>query len=74
MKRSPQEDRHCRRSPRLWAGGAGTPLTIITQAEGDLRDALPFFSKQSLANAVRELFNMGYQVRLKKITANARAA
>ncbi len=32
-----------------------------------LRAALPFFSKQSLANAARELSNMGYQVRLKKI-------
>lgn len=42
---------------------------IITQAAGALRDALPFFSKQSLANAARELFNMGYQVRLKKISA-----
>ena len=41
---------------------------IITQADGELREALPFFSKQSLANAGRELFNMGYQVRLKKIS------
>lgn len=40
---------------------------IITQADGSLRDALPFFSKQSLANAARELVNIGYQVRLKKI-------
>lgn len=40
---------------------------IITQAGGDLRDALPFFSKQSLANAAQLLRNMGYQVRLKKI-------
>mgnify|MGYP005852186223 CR=1 FL=1 len=47
---------------------------IITQAGGDLRDALPFFSKQSLANAARELVNMGYQVRLKKIAVNPDAA
>jgi uncharacterized protein (TIGR04141 family) len=40
---------------------------IITQAAGNLRDALPFFSKQSLANAGEMLRNMGYQVRLKKI-------
>jgi uncharacterized protein (TIGR04141 family) len=40
---------------------------IITQAAGDLRSALPFFSKQSLANAGEMLRNMGYQVRLKKI-------
>jgi uncharacterized protein (TIGR04141 family) len=45
-------------------------FAIITQAPGDLRDALPFFSKQSLANAARELWNMGYQVRLKKIPVN----
>ncbi len=45
--------------------------SIITQAGGDLRDALPFFSKQSLANASRELKNMGYQVRLKKIAVAA---
>lgn len=44
---------------------------IITQAEGSLRDALPFFSKQSLANAARDLVNMGYKVRLKKIDINA---
>lgn len=41
---------------------------IITQAGGDLRDALPFFSKQSLSNAADLLRNMGYQVRLKKIS------
>jgi uncharacterized protein (TIGR04141 family) len=40
---------------------------IITQAAGDLRNALPFFSRQSLANAGEMLRNMGYQVRLKKI-------
>lgn len=40
---------------------------IVTKAPGDLREALPFFSKQSLANAASELLNMGYQVRLKKI-------
>lgn len=40
---------------------------IITSAPGDLRNALPFFSKQSLANAAVALRNMGYQVRLKKI-------
>jgi hypothetical protein len=39
----------------------------MTQAAGDLRDALPFFSKQSLSNASVLLLNMGYQVRLKKI-------
>lgn len=42
---------------------------IITQAAGNLREALPFFSRQSLANAGVILRNMGYQVRLKKITA-----
>jgi uncharacterized protein (TIGR04141 family) len=41
--------------------------SIMTQAAGDLRDALPFFSKQSLANASVLLMNMGYQVRLKKV-------
>ena len=46
-------------------------FAIITQAPGDLRGALPFFSKQSLANAARELFNMGYRVRLKKISVDA---
>ena len=40
---------------------------IITQTDSTLREALPFFSKQSLANAARELSNMGYRVRLKKI-------
>ena len=46
---------------------------IITHAEGEMREALPFFSKQSLANAARELSNMGYQVRLKKIEIDAGA-
>jgi uncharacterized protein (TIGR04141 family) len=46
-------------------------FAVITQADGEIRDALPFFSKQSLANAARELFNMGYQVRLKKIAVSA---
>ena len=40
---------------------------IITSAAGDLRNVLPFFSKQSLANAATTLTNMGYRVRLKKI-------
>jgi len=40
---------------------------IITRFEGDIKDALPFFSKQSLVNAFRILRNMGYQVYLKKI-------
>jgi uncharacterized protein (TIGR04141 family) len=40
---------------------------IITQSAGDLRDVLPFFSKQSLANAAMTLGNMGYQVHLKKV-------
>jgi hypothetical protein len=43
---------------------------IITPAAGDLRNALPFFSKQSLANAGEMLRNMGYQVRLKKIAVH----
>jgi uncharacterized protein (TIGR04141 family) len=47
---------------------------IITKADGDIREALPFFSKQSLANAARELLNMGYQVRLKKIEIDEDAA
>jgi uncharacterized protein (TIGR04141 family) len=40
---------------------------ILTQAPGDLRSALPFFSKQSLANAADLLRDMGYNVRLKKV-------
>jgi uncharacterized protein (TIGR04141 family) len=40
---------------------------IITETAVPLREALPFFSKQSLANAARELRNMGYRVRLNKI-------
>jgi uncharacterized protein (TIGR04141 family) len=48
-------------------------FAIITQAPGDLKVALPFFSKQSLVNATRELSNMGYQVRLKKIRVAAAA-
>lgn len=44
------------------------PDTLDTQAGGALRDALPFFSKQSLSNAADLLRNMGYQVRLKKIS------
>jgi uncharacterized protein (TIGR04141 family) len=47
--------------------------SVITQAPGDLRDALPFFSKQSLANAARELRNMGYRVRLRKIPVGGEA-
>jgi uncharacterized protein (TIGR04141 family) len=39
---------------------------IITHAAGNLRNALPFFSKQSLANAGEMLRNMGYQVQLKE--------
>jgi uncharacterized protein (TIGR04141 family) len=40
---------------------------IITGATDDIKDALPFFSKQSLANAARELRNMQYGVYIKKI-------
>jgi uncharacterized protein (TIGR04141 family) len=49
-------------------------FAIITQAPGELKAALPFFSKQSLVNATRELSNMGYQVRLKKIPVTAALA
>ena len=45
----------------------------ITQAEGNLREALPFFSKPSLANPARKLLDMRYQVRLKKIPVKADA-
>ncbi len=40
---------------------------VLTSAPGDLRDALPFFSQQSLVNAAKELRNMGYQVWLNKV-------
>ena len=40
---------------------------IITSAEIPIKNALPFFSKQSLVNAARELRNMGYKVWIKKI-------
>jgi uncharacterized protein (TIGR04141 family) len=43
-------------------------FAVITRAPGELRAPLPFFSKQSLVNAAGELSNMGYQVRLKKIS------
>jgi hypothetical protein len=49
-------------------------FAIITHAPGELKAALPFFSKQSLVNATRELSNMGYQVRLKKIPVTTAAA
>jgi uncharacterized protein (TIGR04141 family) len=40
---------------------------IITTAGSSLADALPFFSKQSLANAANVLRGIGYQVKLRKI-------
>ena len=40
---------------------------VITSAPNSIKDALPFFSKQSLANAARELRNMQYSVYIKKI-------
>lgn len=40
---------------------------IMTTATGAVRDALPFFSKQSLSNAAKALLAMNYQVRLAKI-------
>jgi len=52
--------------PRI--GDHTVTFGIITAAAANLRDVLPFFSKQSLANAARELVNMGYQIRLKKIS------
>jgi uncharacterized protein (TIGR04141 family) len=42
-------------------------FAIITAATNDIKEALPFFSKQSLANAARELRNMQYTVYVKKI-------
>jgi uncharacterized protein (TIGR04141 family) len=39
----------------------------MTTAPDGIKEALPFFSKQSLANAARELRNMQYQVYIKKI-------
>ena len=46
---------------------------IMTTATIDIKDALPFFSKQSLANAARELRNMQYRVYIKKIPVIAAA-
>ena len=43
-------------------------FAIITSTHAPLLKALPFLSKQSLANAVRELRLMGYQVSLNKIS------
>jgi uncharacterized protein (TIGR04141 family) len=40
---------------------------VMTTATNDLKEALPFFSKQSLANAARELRNMQYRVYVRKI-------
>jgi uncharacterized protein (TIGR04141 family) len=40
---------------------------VITTAPNALHKALPFFSRQSLANAARQLRNMGYRIFLKKI-------
>lgn len=42
-------------------------FAIISRAPDSIKDSLPFFSKQSLANASREIKNMGYQVFVKKI-------
>jgi uncharacterized protein (TIGR04141 family) len=42
-------------------------FAIITTTKIEIKDALPFFSKQSLANAARELKNMGYGVNIRKI-------
>jgi uncharacterized protein (TIGR04141 family) len=47
---------------------------IITTATTDIKAALPFFSKQSLANAARELRNMQYSVYIKKIPIAAQTA
>jgi uncharacterized protein (TIGR04141 family) len=48
---------------------------VMTTAPNELHEALPFFSRQSLANASRELKNMGYKVHLRKISvAEAPAA
>jgi uncharacterized protein (TIGR04141 family) len=40
---------------------------VITTSKQKVGDALPFFSKQSLVNAAKELRNMGYGVALNKI-------
>lgn len=49
------------------------PVTfcIITSSEKELKEELPFLSKQSLSNALRELRLMGYPVFLNKIRAQA---
>jgi uncharacterized protein (TIGR04141 family) len=47
---------------------------IISSAEGNIRDALPFFSRQSLANANQALINMGYNVRLRKVPVQPNAS
>lgn len=47
---------------------------IITDSDRELAEALPFFSKQSLANAARELRNSGFRIKLKKVPLRAGAA
>jgi uncharacterized protein (TIGR04141 family) len=65
---------HCPASHHAIFGGEPRPsdftitYAIITKAAGDLRNALPFFSKQSLANVGEMLGNVSFQVRLKKIS------
>jgi uncharacterized protein (TIGR04141 family) len=50
------------------ASAHNVTYAIITSANTSIKDALPFFSKQSLVNAAREIRNMGYKVWIKKIS------
>src|SRR6266481_5452394 len=54
-------------APDIRVADHAITFAVITRFEGAVKDALPFFSKQSLVNATRTLRDMGYRVYTKKI-------
>jgi uncharacterized protein (TIGR04141 family) len=63
----PESHRHIFQTEEIRVGDHSVTFGIITKAEGPVKDALPFFSKQSLVNSARALRAMGYRVYTRKI-------
>jgi uncharacterized protein (TIGR04141 family) len=64
----PATHRHVFTGADIRAADHSVTFAIITRFEGLVRDALPFFSKQSLVNSARALRDMGYRVYTRKIS------
>lgn len=68
---SPATHRQIFTDQGIRASNCSVTFAIITRYDGHIRDALPFFSKQSLVNAAGTLRDIGYHVYIKKISISS---